>query len=335
MGLNDKPKVRVSGAGESVINARLTSWERIDAAGIQSDQLTLRINTAGQSGIPKEGAVLIWHEGYEGNMVEKGQFTITRIVPTLFPPSVTIIATAAPFQIDDKTGFKERRTRTFENISLADLFRQVVTQHNFSPRVATEFESLMVDHIDQIDETDSAFLTRIAKERDAIAKPVNNLYVLARRGQVKTVTGKAIPPVVVGVSSQNDPSKTNQFINCQLDQPSRGKLSGVKANWTNNNTGEEHPVSVGTKPFKKLRQAYESEQAALTACKDELTKIQRQGTSVTLDLPGNPKLVAEGILTLNDTFPPEMKGNWSTDKVTARGDCRGGYRCGVVATQPT
>lgn len=211
---NYLPRVRVSGAGERIINNRLTSWERIDAAGTQSDQLTLHIDTTGQIGLPKEGAVLTWLEGYGDNLIDKGQFKITRIVPKLFPPSVTIVATAAPFQVEDKTGFKERRTRIFENVSLADLFRQVVTPHGFSPRVAKEFESVVLDHMDQ---TDSAFLTRIARERDAIAKPVNELYVLAKRGQVKTITGQAIPPVVVGVPSQNTPNELGQFINCQLD----------------------------------------------------------------------------------------------------------------------
>jgi phage protein D len=337
MGLNNPsnylPRVRVSGAGERIINNRLTSWERIDAAGTQSDQLTLHIDTTGQTGLPKEGTVLTWQEGYGDNLIDKGQFKITRIVPTLFPPSVTIVATAAPFQVDDKTGFKERRTRTFENVSLADLFRQVVTPHGFSPRVAKEFESVVLEHMDQTDETDSAFLTRIARERDAIAKPVNDLYVLAKRGQVNTITGQAIPPVVVGVPSQNTPSELGQFINCQLDRPSRSAITGVKANWTNNNTGEEHTVQVGTAPYKKLRQSYDNPTTAQQACQDDLIKSQRQGTSVTLDLPGNPKLVAEGILTLNDTFPPEMKGNWSIDKVTARGDSKAGYRCSVVASE--
>jgi phage protein D len=219
-----------------VLNNRLTSWERIDAAGTQSDQLTLHIDTTGQTGLPKESAVLTWQEGYGDNLIDKGQFKITRIVPTLFPPSVTIVAIAAPFQVEDKTGFKERRTRTFENVSLADLFRHVVTPHGFSPRVAKEFESVVLEHMDQTDETDSAFLTRIARERDAIAKPVNDLYVLAKRGQVNTITGQAIPPVVVGVPSQNTPSELGQFINCQLDRPSRSAITGVKANWINNNT---------------------------------------------------------------------------------------------------
>jgi phage protein D len=337
MGLNNPsnylPSVRVSGAGERTINNRLTSWERIDAAGTQSDQLTLHIDTTGQTGLPKEGAVLTWQEGYGDNLIDKGQFKITRIVPTLFPPSVTIVATAAPFQVEDKTGFKERRTRTFENVSLADLFRQVVTTHGFSPRVAKEFESVVLEHMDQTDETDSAFLTRIARERDAIAKPVNDLYVLAKRGQVNTITGQAIPPVVVGVPNQNTPSELGQFINCQLDRPSRSAITGVKANWTNHNTGEERTVQVGTAPYKKLRQSYDNPTTAQQACQDDLIKSQRQGTSVTLDLPGNPKLVAEGILTLNDTFPPEMKGNWSIDKVTARGDSKAGYRCSVVASE--
>lgn len=251
---NYLPRVRVSGAGERIINNRLTSWERIDAAGTQSDQLTLHIDTTGQTGLPKEGAVLTWQEGYGDNLIDKGQFKITRIVPKLFPPRVTIVATAAPFQVEDKTGFKERCTRTFENVSLADLFRQVVTPHGFSPRVAKEFESVLLEHMDQIDETDSAFLTRIARERDAIAKPVNDLYVLAKRGQVKTITGQAIPPVVVGVPSQNKPSE-GQFINCQLDRPSRRPSPALKPTGQTTTQGKNTPYTSAPHRTKNYAKA--------------------------------------------------------------------------------
>ncbi|MCU7974862.1 hypothetical protein L5M43_06160 [Shewanella sp. SW36] len=335
MGLGFIPQVKVSGPGAAIINSRLISWVRVDASGIQSDQITLTVDTAGQTGLPKEGATLQWFEGYDGNLVDKGAYKITRIRPKLYPPSMTIIATAAPFQIEDKTRFKERRTRSFENITLAELFRQVVSAHGFSPRVAAEFESVTLAHIDQIDETDSAFLTRLAKERDAVAKPVNDLYVLAKRGQVKTITGQTIPPIVIGVPGNNDPADTGQFINCELDKPSRPNFSGVKAKWTDSTTGQEHEVLDGQEPFKKLRQAYESADIAQQACRAELDKVHRQGSSVRLDLPGDPYLVAEGIMTLNDSFPAEMAGAWSIDKVTARGDSKGGYRCSVMATQPS
>lgn len=335
MGLGFIPQVSVRGPGDGIINSRLISWERVDASGIQSDQITLTVDTAGQTGMPKEGATLGWSEGYDGKLVDKGEFKITRIIPRLFPPTVTIVATAAPFQIDDKTRFKERRTRSFDNVTLAELFRQVVSAHGFSPRVAPEFEGITLAHVDQVDETDSAFLTRLAKERDAVVKPVNELYVLAKRGQVKTITGQTIPPVVVCVPGNNDPNDAGKFINCQLDKPSRTNFSGVKAKWMDNATGQEHEVSDGAEPFKKLRQAYESADTAQHACRAELTKVNRHGSSVRLDLPGDPYLVAEGLLTLNDSFPPEMAGDWSIDKVTARGDSKGGYRCSVVATQPS
>lgn len=335
MGLGITPQAKVSGPGQDIINSRLVSFERIDAAGIQSDQLTLTVDTSGQTGLPKEGAVLTWSEGYDGNLIEKGEFKITRITPRLFPPSVKIIATAAPFQIDDKTRFKERRTRSFEKVTLADLFRQVISPHGYSTRVASEFESITLEHIDQVDETDGAFITRIARERDAVAKPVNNLYVFAKRGQVKTITGQNIEPVLVTVPSQNEITDQSQFINAQLDKPSRSNVKGVKAKWIDTATGSEHEVSDGDSPFKKIRQSYESETLALQACRDELQRVNRQGSSVKIDLPGDPYLISEGLLTLNDSFPPEMAGDWSIDKVTARGDKNGGYRCSVIATQPS
>ncbi|WP_063333962.1 hypothetical protein [Marinomonas sp. TW1] len=83
--------------------------------------------------------------------------------------------------------------------------------------------------------------------------------------------------------SNNAPSEQARFINAQLDRPSRSAITGVKANWTNNNTGEEHTVAVGTEPYKKLRQTYDSQANAQQACQDELIKSQRQGSSVTLD----------------------------------------------------
>ncbi|MCL1125203.1 hypothetical protein [Shewanella surugensis] len=42
--------------------------------------------------------------------------------------------------------------------------------------------------------------------------------------------------------------------------------------------------------------------------------------------------LTEGILEWDDSFPTEMAGIWSIDKVTAKGDCCGGYRCAVMAT---
>ena len=166
------PQVRVSGAGAEVINQRLLSWERIDAAGMETDQLRLTLDTTGQTGLPQEGATLTWFEGYQGSLKQKGQFIITRITPRLFPPTMTIVATATPFQTEDNTGLKQRNSRSFENMSLADIFMTLIRLHGFTPKVTSKFEQIQIAHADQVNETDLGFLSRLAKEYDAVAKPV-------------------------------------------------------------------------------------------------------------------------------------------------------------------
>jgi len=86
---------------------------------------------------------------------------------------VTIVATAAPFLVKDKTEFKKRRSRSFEQISLGNLFRQVVSTHGYSPRVAPDLDSIMLAHVDQTDETDMSFITRLARQYDAVTKPID------------------------------------------------------------------------------------------------------------------------------------------------------------------
>lgn len=100
---------------------------------------------------------------------------------------------------------------------------------------------------------------------------------------MKTITGQAIPPVIVGLPAQNAPSNQDRFTNCQMDNPSRSRFNGVKANWTDNNTGQEATIEVGEAPYKKLRQTYQTPTDAIAASQSELTKLKRQGASVTLD----------------------------------------------------
>jgi len=282
---------------------------------------------------PQWVATLEWFEGVAGAEVSKGRFIITRIAPVLFPAQCTIVATAAPFQVDDKTEFKKRRTVSHKNTNLAQLFKTLVEQHGFEARFDSFFESIAIDHVDQSSETDAGFLTRLARQHDAIAKPVDKIYVLARRGQIKTISGRDLPVITLSLPTDNHPGKT-AFINCLYDQPSRHVLHGVKAQWTDDD-GEERTVEAGQAPFKQLRhQNYSSASAALTACENELRRIKRVGSTLVIDMPGDPLVVAEGVLTLDDTFPEAFSGTWSIDQVDAKGDTKNGYRLKVKATRP-
>ena len=62
--------------------------------------------------------------------------------------------------------------------------------------------------------------------------------------------------------------------------------------------------------------------------------MERKKTILNIELPGSPFLVAEGLLELAKSFPIDMQGTWSINKVQAYGNSLGGYRCSILATRP-
>lgn len=337
MGLAYQYQVVISGKGAKVMNKLLIKWQHIDASGYQTDQLTLVVAAPDLDSLPQEGEQLgfAWGPVVNGQpqLVDKGKFNITRVTPSLWPHQVTIIATAAPFQVDDQTEFKQRRSQTWSATTVGAIFRELVNRHGLSPRISPDIDSIAIEHIDQTDETDMAFLTRLARKYDAVAKPIDTLYVMAKRGQLKSITGKEIKPVLFSLPVNNQPTAAN-FINAGVEFKSRKKVKGVWAVWVDTATGDEHKVTVGEFPFKRLSQRFESELLAKQQCESELKKVDRTGDAVRLDVPANPALAAEGIVKLDSSFPAYMVGEWSIDKVTTDGTVKNGVRSTINATKP-
>lgn len=134
MTLGFTPSIELYGANAARLNERLISWTHIDAAGIESDQLTLTLDIEGLEGLPELGGKVGLRVGYlESGLVDRGEFIITRRTPNLFPPRLTLVATAAPFKVADATGFKQRRSASHGPTTLGALFRQLTSRHGFSP----------------------------------------------------------------------------------------------------------------------------------------------------------------------------------------------------------
>lgn len=336
MGLASQSVVSVTGKGAGIINANLISWQIVDAAGYRSDQLTLTVAAPDLDSLPASGESLSfsWGMVVDGveNMINKGSFTITRVTPKLWPHQVTIVATAAQFQVNDQSEFKLRRSQSWHNTTLGAVFRELVDRHNLSPRIAPDLDQIAIAHIDQNDETDMSFLTRIARQYDAVAKPIDKLYVMARRGQLKSLSGQSLSPVVISLPKDNQPMSSS-FINAEFDNPERRKFGGCSAVWVNAD-GDEQKVEVGVKPFKRLTQRFTNDTEARQRCDAEMRKISRTGSTIRLNLPANPLLAAEGLIMLDDSFPAYMMGTWSIDKVTSNGSVSSGARTSIQATQP-
>lgn len=332
MALGFTPAVNIYGANAALLNQRLISWEHIDAAGFESDQLTLTIDLDGLEGLPSLGGKIGLQVGYrETAMVDKGQFKVTRLTPTLFPFRLTVVATAAPFSKDDETGFKQRRTVSHGPTTLGGLFRKLVESHGFSPRVAPEISLIRIEHIDQSSETDMGFVTRLAKKYNVVAKPYGDVYVLARPGQTKSLSGQILPDVTLSVTHNNRPGD-HAFISATLEESAREQAKGCKTCFWDAAAGVLRWVETGVAPFKTLRQKQPSEADAIAVAEGEVRKMLRQRYKVKITCPGDPRLAAEGLLLLDESWPDFMRGRWSIDKVTASGSRENSYRCLIDAS---
>ncbi|AZF20017.1 contractile injection system protein, VgrG/Pvc8 family [Pseudomonas sp. R3-52-08] len=329
MALGFTPVVELYGANSALFNERLLEWEHVDAAGFVSDQLTLTLDIEGLEGLPELGGKIGLRVGYlESGLVDKGVFKITQRTPSLFPMRLALVATAAPF---DQHEFKQRRTASHGPITLGALFRQLTSRYGFSPRVAPELEREQIAHIDQTNESDMAFLTRLAKRFDAVAKPVDELYVLGRKGQIKSLSGKALPDVQLSVTRNNRPGD-QAFISASFTEACRAKYNGAQTSWWDAAAGKKHVVEVGIAPFKVVTQRYQSEDEARSAAQGEMRRVGREGLQINVVCPGNPSLAAEGLLLLDESWPSFMQGRWSIKKVTASGKRADGYRCTIQAS---
>jgi phage protein D len=332
MTLGFTPAVEIYGAHAALLNQRLISWEHIDAAGIESDQLTLTVDLEGLDGLPSLGGRIGLKVGYlESGMVDKGQFKVTRLTPTLFPFRLTLVATAAPFSKDDETGFKQRRTASHGPTTLGVLFRELVLRHGFSPRVAPDVSLIRIEHIDQTNETDMGFLTRLAMKYNVVAKPYDQIYVLARPGQTKSLSGQTLADVTLSVTRNNRPGD-HAFISATLEESAREQAKGCKTCFVDAATGVLRWVETGLAPFKTIRQKQPNEADAIAVGEGEVRKMLRQKFKVKITCPGDPRLAAEGLVLLDDTWPDFMRGRWSIDRVTASGNRENSYRCLIDAS---
>ena len=96
--------------------------------------------------------------------------------------------------------------------------------------------------------------------------------------------------------------------------------------WRDQQAAEDVEETAGEgDPLRRLRERFTSAEAARAAARAEWTRASRAGTQLSLSLPGNPDLVAEGRVQLTG-FRPGVDGNWLVTGVEHQLDS-GGYRC--------
>ena len=305
-----KPSYRITLDGTDItprINGRLISLSLREQRGLEADQLDITLaDHDGQLAIPPRGAELQVAFGWqEEGLVDKGRFTVDEVQHTGTPDQLTIRARSA----DMRGQLPGKRTQSWHDVTLGEIVTTIAGRNSLEPVVAAALNGIRIGHIDQTDESDLNFLTRLGERYDAIAAIKAGRMLFTVAGQGLTASGRAMPAITL---TRRDGDQHRYSVT------DRDAYSGVKAYWNDTRGAARHTVLAGTEEnAKQLRPTYATEDDALAAARAEWQRIQRGLAEFELTLAlGRADLLPETPLTLAG-FKPQIDATaWLVSEVT-------------------
>jgi uncharacterized protein len=150
------------------------------------------------------------------------------------PDTLTVRARSA----DYRGSLNSRRDISYHDTTLEALVSAVAARNNLKPAVAEPFRGVKVSHIDQTQETDAKFITRLAELNGAVVAIKAGSLLFIKPGAAKTASGKPIPLMTI-IRSDGDGHTFNIA--------DRGAYTGVSASWLHTKDPKPKKVKVQRK----------------------------------------------------------------------------------------
>lgn len=268
----------------ATLSDRLISLELTDKKGTESDDLTIELDDPdGDLVLPPTKARLSVSLGWAGQgLVDKGLFKVDEIDYTWPPNRLTIRAKGTP--VSESLG--ERKERSWHGKTLGQIATTIAAEHELKPMISTMLDGTPIAHIDQTNESDINFLTRLAKLHDAICTVKSERLLLTPVAACTSVTGTPIPEQTIQLSDHDSGT---------YHSDDRSLYTGVRAYWHDAGASRRKSVLAGVKGHEKsLRATFPNKAEAEKAAKAELQRIKRGTGTLTLNLDkGRPTLMPE------------------------------------------
>ena len=319
-------RIVVEGQGDVTeqIRDRLLRLRVRDEVGYLSDEVEFRLDDrGGATELPRRGVALDVELGYEASgRVAMGRYVVDEVELSGPPATLTVRAKA----IDMRTGAKQRKTRSWDRVTIGDLVATIARDYDLEPRVSSELAGIVLPHVDQVDESDMHLLTRLGEKYDAAPRSAGGHLAFARRGFGRSATQGAVTAVRVTREQAGD---------YRVTIADRSRYSSVRAYWYDRSAGRRREVTAGSgEPVYALRDDQLDAQTARYAAHARLDALNRGGVTLSLSLrPGAPTVSAETPLTLSG-FRNGVNGRWIATRVVHELS-GGGLTTEVEAEQPT
>ena len=324
-----QPSYKITVDGKDItkpLTKRLTLLELIDKRGLEADQLLLTISDGGADvervTLPQDPKTIACAIGWKGkSLSDKGKFVIDEVEYSGSPDKIIIRAHSA-----FSPGLMERKERTWREKTLGDIMKTIGGEHGFNVKVAQSLASEMVGqssleakigHMDQTDESNANFLTRLSRLYDAIVTIKDKNLLMLPAGGAKSVSGQVFQPIEL--------TKAEVNADFYSESGNLSKYTGVKACWNDRLEAKKMSVTVGAAgEIKFLQQNYANEQEAALAAKAEWQRIQRAKQTMNIKLAqGRTDIFPETPVRLKEWKAPINAINWLTTEVIHRIDGTG------------
>ncbi|WP_373747203.1 contractile injection system protein, VgrG/Pvc8 family [Neisseria dentiae] len=258
--------------------SRIISLSLTDKRGFEADELNITLSDSdGLLALPPKGAEITVALGYmETGVVDKGSYKIAEVTWSGAPDTVAITAHAA--EIAEK--FAESVEKSWHRQPLKTIITQIAQKHGYQPVVGKAFESEQVEHIDQSNESDAAFLTRLAQRYDAIATVKGGRLLFVSAGEATTAKGEPLPAVALTRSAGD--SFTFRYSSTE-------SYNAVRAYYTDKKTGKKKEVVIAEGNYDPVKKTVTVTRKYKTKRKDgktHKTTVKQTEETKTIDTAG-------------------------------------------------
>ena len=325
-----KPTYRIVADGKDItalINDRLLSLRTSDKPGMDSDDFELRIDDRDQAvALPTRGAGIEVYLGYTGQALTRlGRYTVDEIELSGPPDTMVIRGKASDMRGSGKTV----RSGSWENVPLQQIVRDVAARNGWQPVCPVQTK---VPRVDQLNESDYNFITRLAKQYDCTAKLADGkLLVMPRQGG-QTASGKNLSPVVLRRADLSryqfrlGDRNTQKAVRTKHQDKKSGALKVVEL--------DNDDLPNGLPAVHTDRHIYPNKSAAEQAAKARLAAFNRSTAGVRLEMAGRADVFAERSIIVQG-IKPGLDGEYLAEAVeqlftssgwTTTVECNGGKK---------
>lgn len=301
---------------------RTTRLTVVDAEGLASDTLEVELDDRGQRiQLPASGDRLRLLLGYleRPPVPTIGDFVVDEVRLSGPPLSISFSAKGADFV---NTAIRAPLIGDGDDDTLDALARRIASRQGLQAEIHPDAARIPLGHIDQQTESDMALLTRIARARDWVLRlDAERLILRPHAGNLPPArTAGPMQPALHRIDAR-------QITRYDYTTNARSRYGKVRAWHYDPDTGRRVPVEVGDgqhpdAPVMEMRHDAKDERAALDLATARLRQLRRASSSLTLELPGDTRLLAGHHVLVTEVSDP-VGGQWVIQRAEHTLDAEG------------